>query len=52
MLREEQLPKEQLRRVGMSESLRGRRSEEMTQQILPPQSGGKCFLSSSGSDGN
>ena len=28
---EEQLPEEQWRSVGMSESLKGRRSEEMTQ---------------------
>ena len=28
---EERLPKEQVRRVGMSESLRGRRSEDITQ---------------------
>ena len=31
MLREERLPEERGRRVGVSGSLRGRRSEEMTQ---------------------
>ena len=35
---EERLSEERCRRVGMSESLRGRRSEGMTQRILPPHS--------------
>ena len=49
---EERLPVERCRRVGMSGSLRGRRSEEMTSRILPPHVGRTYLLSHRGDDDN
>ena len=52
MSEEERLPEERWRKVGVSGSLRGRRSEEMLSQILPPHGGRKYLLSSKEGDGN
>ena len=43
---EEGLSEEQRRREGMSGSVRGRRSEKLTQLNLPPHGGQKYLLSS------
>ena len=48
MSEEEQLPEVRWRKVVMSESLKGRRSEEMTQRILPLHGGRKYLLSPRG----
>ena len=49
---EEQLPEEQWRRVGVSGSLRGKRSEKMTQSNTSSPLGRKYLLSPRGGDGN
>ena len=49
---EKRLPEKRWRRVGMSESLRGRRSEEITQSNTSSPRGRKYLLSLKGNDGN
>ena len=49
---EERLPEERWRRVGVLGSLRGRRSEKMTQLITSSCGGQKYLLSPRGGDGN
>ena len=49
---EERLPEERWKRVGVSGSLRGRRSEKMTQLNTSFSLGRKYLLSSRGDDGN
>ena len=49
---EERLPEERWRRVGVSGSLRGRRSEEMTQSNTSSERGRKYLLSPRDGDGN
>ena len=52
MLGDKRLPEERWSKVDMSGSLRRRRSEEMTNRILPPHEGRKYLLSPRGGDGN
>ena len=49
---EERLPEERWRRVGVSGSLRGRKSEEMTQSNTSSPRGRKYLLSPKAGDGN
>ena len=49
---EERLPEERWRRVGASGSLRGRRSEEMTQSNTSSLQGSEVRLESQRGDGN